>query len=139
MPPVSADRRLRRLVAKMAGASAEDVGTILDELEPAQRAVVTNLLAEYLAGESGSAPLPARPELPLISGLSPWLSARLASADRSSSAGSEAERFTMTPGAAAGLREAAAILSARASKRPAPDEASAGWLTSFTRRLQARP
>ncbi len=139
MPPADTDRRLRRLVAKLAAASAEDVETILDDLEPRQRTVVSSLLAEYLGGETAPAVQATEPASLAFAGFSSWLTLRLTNSAEPGVAGSQPASFSMTPTAMTGLREAAAILGAQTSDHAPPVETSAGWLGSLTRRLQARP
>ncbi|HWE45795.1 MAG TPA: hypothetical protein VG407_07180 [Caulobacteraceae bacterium] len=101
---IDPDRALKRLVAKLAQATADDVEAILRELDTQARERVQSLLAAChgetsLPVDHGRAHLKRRD-------LSPWLRDRLLG-----SAGRE-----MTPTALAALQEAAASLPARAAR-----------------------
>lgn len=125
------DRKLRRLVADLAGATPEDIQAVLSGLEESQRERVEALLAEY-GGERPGRPAPAAGALsPVLQGLSPWLADRLAraalaSADRRDEARIWATRdlgFSMTPTALSALHKA--TLSLRA-ETPSTGQAAAG-------------
>ncbi|HEY5723963.1 MAG TPA: hypothetical protein VIT45_16760 [Allosphingosinicella sp.] len=126
------ERALRRLVADLALASEDDIEAILSELGP-QRARVEALLAEYAGKAAAAVPQALPPSadsdpLAELEGISPWLSARIASrqetgGEPAGSGGSAARqdrlrKFEMTPAAIDALRRSAAELRPPA---PAPE------------------
>jgi hypothetical protein len=80
MPPSSPDRALRRLIARLAEASAEDREAVLADLSPGEQEEVAQLLASYRGLDIGPT---ARPPAPTAAwthaGFSPTLIARLES------------------------------------------------------------
>lgn len=62
MPPSPPDRALRRLIARLAEATADDREAILGDLSPEEQEVVSRLLADYRGLDIGSlSPPPATP------------------------------------------------------------------------------
>ncbi len=122
------DQSLRRLVAELATASPEDVGAVLDGLEPAHRRQVQALLADYL-GEAAPPPVTQPPAIPIPSlGLSAWLMDRV----------DGAEGIVMTPAAMETLRACAVALEPQPlAETPAPPP-EASWLAKAGRRLFRR-
>lgn len=122
MPRPQSDQALRRLLAELATTSADDLGAILAGLDPSQRQTVTALLATY----DGASDEPVRVRAatltaespPRVTGLSPWLAARLKQSAQSGSETDEADRFArpgpaITPAALAALRASATALQRR--------------------------
>ena len=110
MPRRRPDLDLRRLVARLAAATPEDVEAILGALEPEQRRSVVSLLEAYAGGEAPK-PKPRRPRPPpaegppRIPGLSPWLAVRLRQGQGDSPKGPR--RVLGNPGALAAMTPAA--------------------------------
>jgi len=130
MPPSASDRALRRLVAELAGASNEDLQEILSALEPGERRSVEDYLASYV-GAGGSTPPSietSRPPLDLskITGLSPWLAARLRDTP---AADADIPEFAMTPTALEALRASAALMppDTRQGARTRSERSNAWW------------
>ena len=124
MPALHSDRSLRRLVADLAKARAEDVEAVLAELDAGQRRRVLDMLGAYTGSqEKAQGFAEASPGL-MIEGLSSGLGERLAQAARP--AGSTGSPFELTPAAAEALRSSAeemlelGLAFAPASPRPAP-------------------
>jgi hypothetical protein len=111
------ERTLRRLVTRLAAAAPDDVGLILDALDPAQRDTVEGLLAAYgqpafetAAPRAADPPAPPPPpDLSHLQGLSPWLAERVAAAAPGAPRG-EGRAFRMTPAALAALAASAHAL-----------------------------
>lgn len=106
MPRRRPDRALRRAVADLARLHPDDLGMILDALEPAEKARIDALVAEFSARP---APRPAaEPEAEPVwayEGVSPWLRARI---DPNAKAGRASREFIlMTDEARAALVAAA--------------------------------
>lgn len=142
MSPPS-DRKLRRLVADLAGATPEDIQAVLSGLEESQRERVEGLLAEF-AGDEPPRPVraaaprgPARRDGPSLDGLSPWLLDRLARAGLTAADAAESLRiwtahdlgFGMTPTATDALRKAALELRAEQGARRGDEAGRPGWLS----------
>lgn len=116
------ERALRRLVADLSQAQAEDVAAVLAQLDPSQRHKVEALLAAYRGGATvtpiqtvAHAPAGPEPETPeIFEGVSPWLAARLGErrALRLAEAGLD---HAMTAPAVAALRAVAGEVGPQAS------------------------
>lgn len=138
------DRDLRRLVAELAATSAEDLEAILSGLDPAQRQQVGGLLADYSGAPEAAESLPPPPAPkppPRLSGLSPWLAARLRQAGRLDAAHASRPAgqpdaggrlpgnvVAMTPTALRTLRACAETLEAERRPPDRPDAAAGGLL-----------
>lgn len=154
MPPP--DRELRRLVADLAAASADDVEEILADLDDGQRARVRAMLADYLGEPVGipKAPPPPEPPPPVVIaalvGLSPWLGARLARSVEPGLGISGRRRdpradvrepfmtFSMTPTALAALQSAARDLQPAGEPAPVPSAPYVGWRERLARLVVSR-
>ena len=108
----ASDRALRRLVAGLATAGADDVASILGELDARQRSTVEAMLDELSGRSPVSAAVPKPAPAPVargeweIDGVSPWLAARLAGAGGDLAA-APVDPFALTPEALKALRAAA--------------------------------
>lgn len=119
MSRAAPDRALRKLVAELAQAEADDVAAILQELDGASQRKVKALLLDY-AGGPAEAPesRPLDRPVPRLEGFSPWLADRLSGRAAAQSLGFPAARakraptedFNMTPAAVEALRTCAGEL-----------------------------
>lgn len=132
MRPPAAERSLRHLVSRLAGAQPEDVAHVLEALDPIQQDEVRALLKAYGATVLPAAPPrhepsaaidaappvpPPAPEVLPVAGLSAWLAQRVAAAEGAE--GGDPGR--MTPAARTALAQVARVLPAPAA--PGPDAA----------------
>jgi hypothetical protein len=134
MRPPAAERSLRHLVSRLAGAQPEDVAQVLEALDPVQQDEVRALLEAYGATLSPAAPPrreasapiddspqvpsptpPPAPEVLPVAGLSSWLAQRVAAAE----GGAGGDPGRMTPAARSALAEVARALPVPAA--PGPD------------------
>lgn len=100
----AADRPLRRMVAKLARASEEDIQSVLAGLEEKQRETVEALLAAYRGQTPArTSTSPAAPAIDITAGLSSWLALRVQPIESDSSH----PIVQMTPGAILALQDAA--------------------------------
>lgn len=156
MPPP--DRELRRLVADLAAASADDVEEILADLDDGQRTRVRVMLADYLGEPVGIPKAPPPPEgsppppvvIAALVGLSPWLGARLARSvepglgisgrrrDARADVREPFMTFSMTPTALAALQSAARGLQPVGEPTPVPSS-YVGWRERLARLVVSRP
>lgn len=151
MPLPPSDRALRRLVAEVAGAAPEDLQAILDELEPAQRERVLQLLRGYAgAPDAGAMTAGSATLRRVVDGASPWLAARLEAAGapartaprRPGGPGSPplttaVVDFAMTPHALEALRRAATALPQLSDAPSSPEHRDGLSLIGRLRKLGA--
>ena len=152
MPSRRSELMLRRLVAELAEATADDVEAILDQLEPGHRTRAEALLASCLGtgadderGHGRSIAAVARD-----SGASGWLVERLGAVRRAGAPAAELGRladyasglrdapqadFTMTPAAVEALRACANSVLGPGSGHRAPGLAIAGGWARWRARL----
>lgn len=131
MRPAGSERALRRLVADLAGLAPADVEDVLTLLEPGQRRQVAALLSAFAGLDV--APVLEPPAPTFVSGLSPWLTSRLASNDEDDGLSTVA----MTPAARAALRAGATRASPDAHPSTPPPAAvglSSRFVDLVTRR-----
>jgi hypothetical protein len=129
MPFPQSERALRRLVADLARAPAEDIEAVLADLEPVHRARVQALIVDYLGGSPKPTAQPAAlrgRDYSKVAGLSPWLAERLGAAEparrsgllhRKAAAEAPSAAFAMTPAAQQALRQCAAAVPMRETRR----------------------
>lgn len=118
MRPPKSEQALRRVIARLANATAQDIDDVLAALDPAQREEVRALLAAARGApdaEVYQAP-PAAPPLrpidagPLPTGISSWLVERLSAPLDSVSQTASAGGFLLTANAQLALRRALEVL-----------------------------
>lgn len=110
MPPRPSERALRKLVADLAGRPKADIRAVLASLGADERARVEALMAQYRGDGTGLGQRaePRAAAATDLEGFSPWLAARV----RSANDGAPATDFTMTPHALAALKSVAASVAA---------------------------
>lgn len=119
MSRTPSERKLRRLVSNLGRCAPEDLTAILTELEEGSRRRVPALLGEF-HGEPAAGPALSPTPLEKISGLSPWLQARIDAAAGGKKEGALSEGATsMTATASEALLACATkLLSDVASSEP---------------------
>jgi hypothetical protein len=84
MPVNPSSKTIRRLIAKVAGGTPDDIEAVLNLLEPAERQSAERLIADYVGLGAKQGPVSFEPPpaaLAQRAGLSPWLATRLLDAD----------------------------------------------------------
>ncbi|MEM8694733.1 MAG: hypothetical protein AAGE05_01775 [Pseudomonadota bacterium] len=118
MPADRTDRALRRMVARLADAPADDRRAILDALAADERTRIEALIEEYRGAPASSREADMegnRETAHALDRYSPWLRARILSEDGAPEEGRE-RGFRITPLAARTVRE---LVAAAPENRPA--------------------